>query len=120
MPDHGQFYLHGTLRLSGQLGAQLPHRLIPELLFRRGGREYVTVIARKHPRIGLPVAHLILPSLRIFECVVTRRVGLHRRNIQERRSDGILQWRLSEEPSGLFNSSLEGNARRAIDFHEGA
>ena len=22
-------------------------------------------------------------------------------------------------PSGLFNSSLEGNARRAIDFHEG-
>ena len=24
-----------------------------------------------------------------------------------------------EDPSGLFNSSLEGNARRAIDFHEG-
>ncbi len=24
-----------------------------------------------------------------------------------------------KEPSGLFNSSLEGNARRAIDFHEG-
>ena len=24
-----------------------------------------------------------------------------------------------EEPSGLFNSSLEGNTRRAIDFHEG-
>ncbi len=23
------------------------------------------------------------------------------------------------DPSGLFNSSLEGNARRAIDFHEG-
>src|SRR3990172_10986169 len=23
-----------------------------------------------------------------------------------------------EDPSGLFNSSLEGNARRAIDFHE--
>jgi hypothetical protein len=22
------------------------------------------------------------------------------------------------DPSGLFNSSLEGNARRAIDFHE--
>jgi hypothetical protein len=22
-------------------------------------------------------------------------------------------------PSGLFNSSLEGNTRRAIDFHEG-
>ncbi len=24
-----------------------------------------------------------------------------------------------EDPSGLFNSSLEGNLRRAIDFHEG-
>jgi len=23
------------------------------------------------------------------------------------------------DPSGLFNASLEGNARRAIDFHEG-
>jgi hypothetical protein len=25
-----------------------------------------------------------------------------------------------EDPAGLFNSSLEGNTRRAIDFHEGA
>src|ERR1700750_2371307 len=25
-----------------------------------------------------------------------------------------------EDPSGLFNSSLEGNTRRAIDIHEGA
>jgi hypothetical protein len=24
-----------------------------------------------------------------------------------------------EDPSGLFNSSLQGNTRRAIDFHEG-
>jgi hypothetical protein len=24
-----------------------------------------------------------------------------------------------EDPSGLFNSSLEGNTRRAIDFQEG-
>ena len=24
-----------------------------------------------------------------------------------------------EDPSGLFNSSLEGNVRRAIDFHQG-
>jgi hypothetical protein len=24
-----------------------------------------------------------------------------------------------EDPSGLFNSSLEGNTRRAIDVHEG-
>src|SRR5262245_38608047 len=26
---------------------------------------------------------------------------------------------LLEDPKGLFNSSLEGNIRRAIDFHEG-
>jgi hypothetical protein len=26
---------------------------------------------------------------------------------------------LLKDPSGLFNSSLEGNTRRAIDFHEG-
>jgi hypothetical protein len=26
---------------------------------------------------------------------------------------------LIEDPSGLFNSSLEGNTRRAIDLHEG-
>jgi hypothetical protein len=25
-----------------------------------------------------------------------------------------------EDPSGLFNASLEGNARRAIDLHQGA
>jgi hypothetical protein len=25
-----------------------------------------------------------------------------------------------EDPSSLFNSSLEGNVRRAIDFHEGS
>jgi hypothetical protein len=24
-----------------------------------------------------------------------------------------------DDPAGLFNSSLEGNARRAIDLHEG-
>jgi len=24
-----------------------------------------------------------------------------------------------QDPSGLFNSSLEGNVRRAIDIHEG-
>ena len=24
-----------------------------------------------------------------------------------------------EDPSGVFNSSLEGNVRRAVDFHEG-
>lgn len=24
-----------------------------------------------------------------------------------------------QDPAGLFNSSLDGNTRRAIDFHEG-
>jgi hypothetical protein len=24
-----------------------------------------------------------------------------------------------KDPSGLFNSSIDGNTRRAIDFHEG-
>ena len=24
-----------------------------------------------------------------------------------------------DDPAGLFNASLEGNTRRAIDFHEG-
>jgi len=27
--------------------------------------------------------------------------------------------RLLKHPSGLFNSSLDGNTRRAIDFYEG-
>ena len=31
----------------------------------------------------------------------------------------FLKGALLEDPSGLFNSSLEGNARRAIDLHEG-
>ena len=26
---------------------------------------------------------------------------------------------MKKNPAGLFNSSLEGNVRRAIDFHEG-
>ena len=31
----------------------------------------------------------------------------------------FLKGALLKDPSALFNSSLEGNARRAIDFHEG-
>jgi hypothetical protein len=45
--------------------------------------------------------------------VVARRNPLHRRDLQEDREDDLLQG------SGLFNSSLDGNTRRAIDFHEG-
>ncbi len=35
------------------------------------------------------------------------------------READLRQGRLGEDPSGLFNSSLEGNVRRAIDIHEG-
>ena len=51
--------------------------------------------------------------------VVPRRNHLHGRDVQERREDDLRQRGLAEDPSGLFNSSLEGNTRRAIDFHEG-
>ena len=52
-----------------------------------------------------------------MECagVVVRRPDLHRRGLQERGQDDLRQ----RDPSGLFNSSLEGNTRRAIDFREG-
>ncbi len=51
--------------------------------------------------------------------VVSPRSDLHRRDVRERRETHILQGRASvKDPSGLFNSSLEGNTRRAIDFHE--
>jgi len=50
--------------------------------------------------------------------VVSRRIDLHRRDIQERRENDIFQGAALEDPSGLFNSRLDGNTRRAIDFHE--
>ena len=50
--------------------------------------------------------------------MVSQRSDLHRRDLQERREAHILQGGLAKGPSGLFNSSLEGNTRRAIDFHE--
>ena len=47
--------------------------------------------------------------------LVTRRLDLHGRDLQgPRESDASLK-----DPSRLFNASLEGNARRAIDVHEG-
>ena len=51
--------------------------------------------------------------------VVSRRIDLHRRDVQERREDDLFQGGRLEDLSGLFNSSLDGNTRRAIDFHEG-
>ena len=51
--------------------------------------------------------------------LVARRDRLHRRDLQEGREDDVRQGRLPEGPSRLFNSSLEGNVRRAIDIQEG-
>ena len=51
--------------------------------------------------------------------VVSRRIDLHRRDVQERREDDLCPGAALEDPSRLFNSSLDGNTRRAIDFHEG-
>ena len=51
--------------------------------------------------------------------VVARRDHLHGRDVQERRQDDVREGRLARDPAGLFNSSLEGNVRRAIDIREG-
>ena len=51
--------------------------------------------------------------------LLPRRHRLHRRNLQERRQADLRQGSLVRGPSSLFNSSLEGNVRRAIDIHEG-
>ena len=51
--------------------------------------------------------------------VVARRIDLHRRDLQERREDDLRQRAALRDPSRLFNASLDGNTRRAIDFHEG-
>ena len=48
-----------------------------------------------------------------------RRHHLHRRDLQERVKLTFAKGAALEDPSGLFNSSLEGNVRRAIDIHEG-
>ena len=52
--------------------------------------------------------------------VGARRHHLHRRDLQGQAVKlTFAQGASLEDPSGLFNSSLEGNTRRAIDFHEG-
>src|SRR6202030_3292895 len=51
--------------------------------------------------------------------LVARRHHLHWRILQEYREAYLRQGRVSEEPARLFNSSLDGNTRRAIDIHEG-
>jgi hypothetical protein len=45
--------------------------------------------------------------------VVARRHPLHRRDVQEGREADLRQGRVAGRPAGLFNSSLDGNTRRA-------
>jgi hypothetical protein len=51
--------------------------------------------------------------------VGARRHHLHRRDLQGCREVDLRQGRFVRGPFSLFNSSLEGNTRRAIDIHEG-
>jgi hypothetical protein len=47
--------------------------------------------------------------------VVSRRIDLHKNVVKMTFAKGAAL----DDPSGLFNSSLDGNTRRAIDFHKG-
>ena len=51
--------------------------------------------------------------------VVPRRNHLHRRSLQEQGETFLPKGASLEDPAGLFNASLGGNTRRAIDIHEG-
>ena len=51
--------------------------------------------------------------------LVARRDHLHRRDLQEVVKLTFAKGASLDDPSGLFNSSLEGNTRRAIDIREG-
>ena len=51
--------------------------------------------------------------------VVARRNDLHGETYKNVVKMTFAKGAALKDPSGLFNSSLEGNTRRAIDFHEG-
>ena len=51
--------------------------------------------------------------------VGARRHHLHRRPFKGKVKLTFAKGASLEDPSGLFNASLEGNALRAIDIHEG-
>ena len=51
--------------------------------------------------------------------LVARRNHMYRRDLQECREDDFREGASLDDPSRLFNSSLEGNTRRAIDLREG-
>ena len=48
-----------------------------------------------------------------------RRDHLHRRDLKSAVKLTFAKGASLDDPSGLFNSSLEGSTRRAIDIHEG-
>ena len=51
--------------------------------------------------------------------VVPLRHHLHRRDLEARGQLTFAKGAALADPSGMFNSSLEGNTRRAIDIHKG-
>ncbi len=51
--------------------------------------------------------------------VVSRRTDLHGETYKDHVKTTFAKGAALEDPAGLFNSSLDGNTRRAIDFHEG-
>jgi hypothetical protein len=50
--------------------------------------------------------------------LVPRRHDLHGRDVQGQGEDHLRQGATLEDPAGLFNASLDGNTRRAIDLHD--
>ena len=50
--------------------------------------------------------------------LVPRRGHLYGRILQAGRKADLFSRSLAKDPAHLFNSSLEGNTRRAIDIHE--
>jgi hypothetical protein len=51
-------------------------------------------------------------------CLVARRDRLHWGILQEPREADFRQGASIKDPAGMFNSSLGGNTRRAIDIHQ--
>ncbi len=51
--------------------------------------------------------------------LVSRWTDLHRETYKSVVKLTFLKGASLRDPSGLFNASLDGNARRAIDIHEG-
>ena len=52
-------------------------------------------------------------------CLVSERDDLHGETYKSVVKVTFFKGAQMKDPKKLFNSSLEGNARRAIDFHEG-